>query len=233
MKRSKFLSSGSQHNGYYATLRSFTLIELLVVIAIIAILAAMLLPALSAARERARAANCMSNLKNIGLGTKMYIDDNKEFFPNFTTDYYLVTTKVAPYLVEINQSVATHADFFKCPSESNLYPANYATGNNIYHVTSNYAPNANLCGYPNMIAGKSIKDVDCPDATMIWADYHTHIISPPHTTNYPAITLPPARHSKGFNNCFVDGHVDFMLLDNFPAHQSAEWFFYFHGWSNV
>ena len=59
--------------------KSFTLIELLVVIAIIAILAAMLLPALSAARERARAARCLSNLKQCALGTQLYATDNNGF----------------------------------------------------------------------------------------------------------------------------------------------------------
>ena len=148
--------------------KGFTLIELLVVVAIIAILAAMLLPALSRARERARQAVCIANLKQMGLACLLYANDNNEYLPgicyqgNGSGSWVSGATGNAVWYTEIFQY---------------LYPNLY-----VYNSSLNYNTELNLS-----LAGNCVYNCPSQNPHFWYSDYAYNIGCPGYGPAYAGI----------------------------------------------
>ena len=111
--------------------QALTLLELLFVIAIIAILSALLLPVLGKAKDKARDTACLSQLKQLGIATRLYAEDDAGVMPMvepFPSNPYFPQQKLpricdalAPYVGKINNDTNTSALVFKCPRDNDYF----------------------------------------------------------------------------------------------------------------
>ncbi len=219
--------------------KGFTLIELLVVIAIIAILAAILFPVFARAREKARQTSCLSNLKQIGLGTTMYIQDyDGKWCPTeqvngvaVRADHYGWTPALAALAPQAQlMPYVKNMQIFACPSNSEKMPwhkdghpmwASWAYPDEFDMRPLGYGPShMTLTGY------NVDYELERPAEEPAWADtIFPNMLGPARCWAYPRLGYPnncnyatwiPAHnkdytaHNGGSNVAFFDGHAKWL-----------------------
>jgi prepilin-type N-terminal cleavage/methylation domain-containing protein/prepilin-type processing-associated H-X9-DG protein len=224
--------------------RAFTLIELLVVIAIIAILAAILFPVFAQAREKARQTSCLSNVKQLGTATMLYVQDYDETMLPYQTAVPVPTTPVTatsfwPQLIEPYVKLR---QAWYCPSnaiETPLPSPNSST----YGANFNHIVTSNLGGIPRGMGdftrpanlmlitdtqdapSVKIKDAPCPDFRAGYVRTycpHTGTATPYAHGLAACVTLRNTagvdkRHSGGANVLFLDMHAKWMKYEAIMA----------------
>ena len=189
---------------------AFTLIELLVTIAIIALLASLLLPALSKAKQTARATKCLGNMRQIGIATLLYTDENNEEFPRsqhsaFTHHQLVWGRAIAPQLA---RSASDWTNLLRgiyfCPGDRRTNGWSY--GLNVYFELG---PDDDYIGKPR--TWRRTTSVPQPANTILHgegASLADHIMPHFWTSASDASDVASDRHGGRANYTFADGHSE-------------------------
>ena len=217
--------------GKSSKLYRFTLIELLVVIAIIAILAAMLLPALSAARERAKSASCTANLKQIGMAYRLYMDDNLGYYACPTNGRtgritWFNSSAIPKYLVQtLSSSNLNLQSVLLCPTNDGRYDRNQdgASRYNFNYAHSVHFGDKAMTGHSGTTAAaiQNESDLKNPSGKVIMADasiskttttppsiaYRLYVSGGKYYSGYEIGNC----HNGAANMLFADFHVETVM----------------------
>ena len=240
MKRTSTTRPNFQELKSNRNLLDFTLIELLIVIAIIAILAGLLLPALNAAREKARGIACASKLKQMGVVFQNYKDDFKGYLPPARIVWGNSGKSTGwPYTVYKNKYV-TNLNLYLCPSVNNSYTRSILAGNNLslmdyggnaYVFYKPYDPNNTAPYFPPARDGevtqpsKTILMTETKEKDVVPKEYGNSSLWPYDRTG--GTTLPRVSHKGVINVLWFDGHV---TQEHIPSSLIAyQYYPFYHG----
>jgi len=188
-------------------LRGFTLIELLVVIAIIAILAAMLLPALAQAKQRARAVQCINNLKQMGIAAHLYADENEDTLPR--SSHRRPGEPNLSWVLTLQRFVATNS-VYRCPRDPHT--------SRLYSYAINDFLTPNPFGASDLDFSR-LTTVPSPSDTFYITEMHQDFTGSDHfhfadstSGGYGPVEFAGQvaidRHMGGANYLFADSHVE-------------------------